>query len=237
LANELAAQDATQTGGTVWAWKGLSRTPGSCWCARVQHSSYQTTSNGTPGKGNPRRAPSPNDRQIPSRLRYLARVWPVATAGRLGAYSFDPATGSFAMVATAPGGLARGGKATDTVVSIPATVRGSVQVSGAAVLAAVVTRPDGSRMAYVTPTVSPSSDAVAPLPYIVTVGPASAALRAEVASAAATPPAPIAEPQARTMAIAALEAQAQSPNASVRSTAQLIQGLAGIVLGTTDPNG
>ena len=54
LANELAAQEATQTGGTLWAWKGLSKTAGTCWCTRWQHSSYQTTANGTPGKGNPK---------------------------------------------------------------------------------------------------------------------------------------------------------------------------------------
>jgi len=235
LANELAAQDATQTGGTVWAWKGLARTPGTCWCARWQHSSYQTTSNGTPGKGNPRRAPSPNDRQIASRLHYLARVWPVATAGQLGAYAFDPATGSFAMVATAAGGLTRGDRQTDTVVAIPATVHGTVRVSGAAALDAVVTRPDGNRLAFVTPVIPPSSDAVAPPRYGVTVGPASAALRAMVAAEADNPPAPIAEPQARALALAALDAEAQSPDPSVRSTAQLVQGLAGIVLGTSDP--
>ena len=60
---------------------------------------------------------------------------------------------------------------------------------------------------------------------------------AEVATEAANPPAPIAEPTARAMVVAALNAEAQSPNASVRSTAQLVQGLAGIVLGPTDPNG
>ncbi len=38
------------------------------------------------------------------------------------------------------------------------------------------------------------------------------------------------------MAVAALDAEAQSPDASVRATAQLVQGLAGIVLGTADPN-
>jgi hypothetical protein len=38
------------------------------------------------------------------------------------------------------------------------------------------------------------------------------------------------------MAENALNTEAHSPNASVRSTAQLVQGLAGIVLGSTDPN-
>jgi hypothetical protein len=39
------------------------------------------------------------------------------------------------------------------------------------------------------------------------------------------------------MVFAALNAAAQSTNASLRSSAQLVQGLAGIVLGSTDPNG
>jgi endoglycosylceramidase len=236
LANELAAQDTTRTGSTIWAWKGLSKVPGTCWCTRWQHSSYQTTSNGTPGKGDPRRAPSPNDRQIPSRLRYLARVWPVATAGQLGAYAFDPATGSFAMVATATASGHRADKATDTVVFVPSTVRGAVRVSGAAVLDAVVSRPDGSRLAYVTAAIPPVASNAAPT-YTVSVGTPSAALRAEVAAEASNPPAPIGEPTARAQVVAALNAEAQSPDASVRSTAQLVQGLAGIVLGTTDPNG
>jgi hypothetical protein len=237
LGNELAAQDATQTGGTLWAWKGLAQASGSCWCTRWQHSSYQTTSNGTPGKGNPRRAPSPDDRQIASRLRYLARVWPVATAGQLGAYAFDPATGSFAMVATVTSPGTRGDRASDTAVFIPSTVHGAVGVSGAAVLDVVVTRPDGSRLAYVTPVFPPvTTDTPVPLRYTVTVGPASAALLARVTAEAAHPPAPIAEPVARAAALAALDAEARSTNASVRSTAQLVQGLAGIVLGSTDPN-
>jgi hypothetical protein len=161
----------------------------------------------------------------------------VATAGQLGAYSFDPATGSFAMVATATPGLRLGDRATDTVVFIPAGVHGAVRVSSAAVLDTVVTRPDGSRLAYVTPTMPPvAPDAVAPPTYGVTVGPASAALRASVAAEADHPPAPIAEPVARALALSALDAEAHSTDASVRSTAQLVQGLAGIVLGTTDPN-
>ena len=39
------------------------------------------------------------------------------------------------------------------------------------------------------------------------------------------------------MAEGALNTEAHSPNASIRSTAVLVQGLAGIVLGATDPNG
>jgi hypothetical protein len=231
LANELAAQEATQTGGTLWAWKGLSKAAGTCWCTRWQHSSYQTTSNGTPGKGNPKSAPSAADLLIPSRQQLLMRVSSTAVAGRLGAYAYDPATRTFAMVATSTAAGRRGDRLTDTVVSIPSTVHGAVHVSGAAVLDAVVTRPDGSRVAYVTTTV-PGSAA-----YGVTVGPASAALTARVTTEASTPLPPISEPVARAMAEDALTTEANSPNASIRSTAQLVQGLAGIVLGSTDPNG
>jgi hypothetical protein len=231
LANELAAQEATQTGGTLWAWKGLSATAGSCWCARWQHSTYQTTANGTPGKGNPASVPSPADRLIPSRQELLMRVSPVATAGRLGAYAYDPATRTFAMVATSTAAGRRGDRQTDSVVFIPSTVHGAVRVRGAAVLDSVVTRPDGSRLVYVTTTGTGSAS------YGVTVGRPSAALTARVAAEASSPPQPISEPVARAMAEDALNAEANSPDASIRSTAQLVQGLAGIVLGSTDPNG
>jgi endoglycosylceramidase len=230
LANELAAQESTQTGGTLWAWKGLARKAGSCWCTRWQYSNYQTTANGTPGKGNPRSTPSPNDRLIASRQQQLMRVWPLATAGRLGAYAYDPATRSFVMVADSAGAGGRAHYSSDTVVFIPSTVRGAVDASGAAVLEAVVTRPDGSRMAYVT-TKSPGAAAR----YGVTVGVPPDSLRARVLREAVNPLPPIAEPAARAMAESALTVEAQSPNPSIRSTAQLIEGLATIVLGTYDP--
>ena len=72
--------------------------------------------------------------------------------------------------------------------------------------------------------------------YGVTVGAPATSLRDKVEQEAADPPAPISGSVARAMAESALAAEAQSPNASVRSTAQLVQGLANIVLGTTDPN-
>ncbi len=231
LSNELAAQDATQTGGTLWAWKGLAKVAGTCWCTRWQHSSFQTTSNGTPGKGNPKAAPSAADLLIPSRQRLLMRVSPTATAGRLGAYAYDPASRTFAMVATSTAAGRSGDRQTDTVLSIPSTVHGAVHVTGAAAIDAVLSRPDGSRLAYVRTTVAGSA------PYGVTVGPASASLTAKVATEASSPLQPISEPVARAMAESALDTEAHSPNATIRSTAQLVQGLAGIVLGTTDPIG
>jgi endoglycosylceramidase len=230
LANELSAQEATQTGATLWAWKGLARTPATCWCVRWQHSSYQTTSNGTAGKGDPKSVPSPNDRLIPSRRRLLMRVWPVATAGRLGAYAFDPSSGTFALTASATAPGRRGQTGTDTEIYVPADVHGAVHVSGASALDAVVSRPDGSRLVYVRTTGSGGA------PYGVTVGAASPRLRAVVASEAAHPLAPISEPAARADALDALATEAHSPNKSVAANAQLAQGLAGVVLGSSDPD-
>jgi endoglycosylceramidase len=232
LSKELAAQDETQIGGTLWAWKGLSKAADSCWCTRWQHSSYQTTANGTPGKGNPRSQPSPADLLIPSRQQQLMRVSPVATAGRLGAYAYDPSTRTFALVATSTTAARRGNDAADTVVFIPSTAHGVVRASGSARLDSVVTRPDGSRVAYVRTTLDRPSHQ-----YGVTVGSPPASLRTTVAAEAADPLPPITEPAARAMAEAALDTEAHSPNAQIRSTAQLVQGLAGIVLGSTDPNG
>jgi hypothetical protein len=203
---------------------------------RWQQSSYQTTPNGTPGKGNPKAAPSRADLLIASRQRLLMRVSPIATAGRLGAYSYDPSQRSFAMVATSTAAGRRGDRQTDTMLFIPSTVHGAVRVSGAAVLDAVVTRPDGSRLGYVTTTLPGPLGSTADR-YGVTVGQASKALMAQMAAEAAAPPPPISEPVARAAAESALTAETHSSNPSVRNTAQLVEGLAGIVLGSTDPNG
>ncbi len=235
LAGELSAQESTQTGATVWAWKGLSRKPGSCWCTRWQLSTYQTTSNGTPGKGSPHAQPSPNDLLIGSRQRQLMRVWPTATAGRLGAYAYDPTTRAFVMVATSTAQGRRGDRQTDTVVYIPSDVRGPVRASGSASLDRVVGAPDGSRRAYITTTLLPVPSNATQV-YRVTVGTPSAALTSRVAAEAVTPLPPISEPAARAMALGALTAAEHSSDKSLAANAQLVQGLAGIVLGSTDPN-
>ena len=141
------------------------------------------------------------------------------------------------MVATSSGRNRRGDHRTDTIVFIPSTVHGAVHVTGAAALDSVVTRPDGSRFAYVTTSALSPTQSGPATRYVVTVGAASAALTARVVAEADNPLQPIAEPAARALAVSALDAAASSPNASIRSTAQLVQGLADIVLGTSDPNG
>ncbi len=230
LAHELSAQEATQTGATLWAWKGLAKAPGTCWCVRWQHSSYQTTSNGTAGQGNPKSVPSPQDRLIPSRRHLVMRVWPVATAGRLGAYAFDPSSGTFALTASATAPGRRGRTGTDTVIYVPSDVHGAVHVSGASALDALVSRPDGSRLAYIRTTAGGGAA------YGVTVGAAPPHLRALVAGEAAHPLPPISEATARAAALDALATEAHSSNKSVAANAQLVQGLAGVVLGSSDPN-
>jgi hypothetical protein len=94
----------------------------------------------------------------------------------------------------------------------------------------VVSRPDGSRLAFVRTTAGGGAA------YGVTVGTVSPRLRALVAGEAADPLPPIGEPAARAAALGALAAEAHSPDKSIAANAQLVQGLAGVVLGSSDPN-
>ena len=75
----------------------------------------------------------------------------VATSGTLLSYGYDPSAQTFVMSATAAERVRRGARAEETVVYIPAQVRGAVHVTGAAVVDTVVRQPDGSRLAYVAP--------------------------------------------------------------------------------------
>ncbi len=229
LAGETAAQALTLTGGTVWAWKGLSATAGTCWCVRWQHSTYQTTANGQAGKGDPNATPSAQDRLIPSRQLYLARVWPRATAGTLLAEQTDPSSQAFAMLATDSSRARRGNRSAETVVYIPSTVHGRVAVSGSSTLDAMVQNPDGSRLAYVAP--------VGHGGYGVTVGGPDAMLQQAVAAAATAPPAPISESQARQITEEALSQAASSSNPTIKGNAALASALADTLLGASDPAG
>jgi endoglycosylceramidase len=227
LSGEMAAQESTLTGGTVWAWKGLAASSATCWCVRWQQSSYQTTANGQPGRGNPRAAPSRRDLVIPSRQRTLSRVWPRATAGHLLAYRYDPTAHTFVMAATDARPVKRGDRAAETVVFIPSSVGGSVSVTGAARLDTVVRNPDGSRTAYVAPRGGAA--------YGVVVGAATPALIDAVRTAAASPLPPISEPQARQAAEHALSQAEASTNATIASNAALAGTLGALLLGPTDP--
>jgi hypothetical protein len=231
LSAETAAQEDTLvSGSTLWAWKGLAKTAASCWCVRWQRSSYATTADGTAGSGNPKAPVSRSDTLIASRQSLMDRVWPRAVAGTLLAYRYDPATRSFAMVAQSPG--VEAGRAHDTVVYVPATVSGSVAVTGAAALVADVRAPDGSRLLYVAPTGPPSGSAR----YQVTVGAGRTSVAAAVTALATAPLAPISEPQARAVALQALAAAEASTNPRIKKNAALAGALSTLLLGSSDPN-
>ncbi len=228
LAGETAAQDESATGGTLWAWKGLSSSQGSCWCVRWQYSSYSTTSDGTNGSGNPNSKPSPNDILIPSRATYLERIYPRYIDGTLGAYGYDPATKSFALVVTSSQKITPGNHDEDAEIYIPATVGANALVSGSAKLDGSVSEPDGSRLIYIVPTGGS---------YIVTVG-SNASELGVVEAEANAPLAPINEVQARALLQSALNAALASNVASIKQKAQLASVVAQLALGSQsdDPN-
>jgi endoglycosylceramidase len=144
LAGETAAIDQAGAGSSVWAWKGdcpPGTTPAQC----------------EPGlwsvfAGDTANPPAQNGPLFRSRVLYLARVYPRATAGQLDSFSYDPSTASFTMAATSGTRVNPGDADRETDVYIPPLVRGAVAVTGAAVLDTVRTNPDGSRDAMVAPT-------------------------------------------------------------------------------------
>jgi hypothetical protein len=103
-------------------------------------------------------------------------------------------------------------------------------VSGAAVLDAVVSRPDGSSLAYVAPNGRGR--------YTVRVGAPDPTVQPTAAQRADSPLAPIAEPQARAQLQAGLAQIATSDNPKIRSAAAEAPALLGALFGTgPDPNG
>jgi endoglycosylceramidase len=228
LSSEESAQESTLTGGTLWAW---STTSGTCWCVGWQHSTFQTTSDGTPGKGNPKAPVAKSSVLIASRQLYTARVWPRATAGTLLAYQYDPHSRSFFMSATDTAATPTGTRADETEVYVPSNVHGSIAVGGNAHLDIVQRAPDGSHLAFIAPTGANGGA------YTVSVGSPSSALQAAVEAAAAHPLQPISETAARQIVEAAIAAAPSSSNAKVRSNASEVSLLGSLLLGNSDPNG
>lgn len=144
LSQETAAIDKAGVGSSLWAWKG-NCSPGAA-AAQCEPGLWSVF------QGDPSTAPAQNGPLLRSRLIYLARVYPRATAGRLLSFAYDPSTTSFTMKATSHTNVVPGDRANETEVYVPPLVRGSVSASGAAVLDTIVTNPDGSRLAYVAPT-------------------------------------------------------------------------------------
>jgi endoglycosylceramidase len=144
LRGTTTAQDVAMVGSTIYSWKGACST-----------GTAQATCDGDAWSwyaSDPAAAPAQNLALLPTRVKFLARVVPRATAGRLDSFAYHPDDRSFTMAATADHQVTTGSWSDETMVFLPATVAGSVTVSGAATLDRVVTNPDGTRMAYVAPT-------------------------------------------------------------------------------------
>jgi endoglycosylceramidase len=154
LRAETAAQERHLAGSAVWAWKQNCGTGESVTSCAGSWSTYY---------GDTASAPAHNLALKPSREKFLSRVVPRATAGRLLSFSFDPDHLSFEMHADgrAALGFSPGSR---TEIFVPGRVTGAINVTGEASLSEVVVRPDGNRLVYVTPTGSG--------PYAVSVAPA-----------------------------------------------------------------
>jgi hypothetical protein len=222
LAGMTDAQQTALVGGSVWAWAGNTTDPTlqSCWAVYCRYVGPSQT---------PAHRPAATETLLPSRVTYLSRVIPTATAGTLLAYDDDPADGAFTMIATDPAPVARGDRSAETVVTVPARVHGAVTVGGAAAVDAVQVRPDGSRLAWVAPTGDGR--------YTVTVGSPPPSVAATAAAEAAAPLPRIGEPEARAQLESALATFEQSGDPSVKADAALAGGLLGTLFGTgPDPN-
>lgn len=144
LGPQTTALDKAMVGSTLWSWKancGPGQSSGAC--GPGLWSMYYGDSGVVPAQ---------NGSLIPSRVEYVSRVYPRATAGTLLSFGYDPDHQVFAMSATSTRSVTPGTADEETEIYIPPTVPGVVRISGAAVLAGVLARPDLSRLALVAPT-------------------------------------------------------------------------------------
>jgi Glycoside hydrolase family 5 C-terminal domain len=216
------AQQIALIGGSLWAWSGntTDKSLGSCWAVYCRYSGPRQT---------PGHQPKATERLMASRVTYLNRVFPRATAGTLLSYADDPTTAAFTMVATDARAVPVGDRGAETTVYLPVRAGHRVAVSEAAVLDAVVRRPDGSSLAYVAPTGRGR--------YTVRVGAPNATVQSTAAERADSPLVPISEPQARAQLQAGLAQIATSDNPKIRGAAAEAPGLLGALFGTgPDPN-
>lgn len=141
----VAQMDRFGVGATVWDWKNNCGLEASC--GADEPGRWTVYASGGPGPHPPQNGPL-----LPGHVATLARVYPRLTAGRLDAWTFDPASGAFAMSASSDGAVTVGDREHETlVVAPPRVASGTFAVSGAAALDGVVTNPDGSRWAWVAP--------------------------------------------------------------------------------------
>jgi endoglycosylceramidase len=219
LAGELAAQDRMGIGGTLWAWDGLAPSETSCWCVRYEHSAYQTSQNGLPGKGN-RHAPTGASRFIASRVTLLSEPLPLAVNGRLDSWVSSPDVGAFAVDATA--GPDTGGGGDPTLIEVPSSwSRARLRATKARI--AVEDLAGGGRLLRVTP------DGAGPYSVSVQEGTTSAAGPAQ--AEATSPLSPIGYSAALADLQNFVSSSESSSDPSVASNAKLVAYLAQTVLG------
>lgn len=149
LANQLRAQERHRVGAILWVWKqNCAVVPtwgvydGLYGGQRDQRCAYDRPLAARDPSVKPQNGCLRLDRE-----RLLARVWPRAMAGTSSnvTYSYEPGTGLFNLVASAPAG------APETLLFVPRQVRGTVAVTGAAIMSGTDRRQDGSRLVHVRP--------------------------------------------------------------------------------------
>ena len=164
LEGSLRAQEDWGIGGMLWTWKANCGLETSDRCSDPW-AFYESAPSG-PG-------PQPqNGAPQPSRLTYMVRTYPVATAGHLDQHAFDPATGAFFLNATTSKAVTKGDSGQETVIWVPANRapknRGTalnITVQHAT-LDRTIINADGSRTVYIAPNRTGS--------YRVEIGPTAA---------------------------------------------------------------
>jgi len=149
LANQLTSQERHRVGAILWVWKQN--------CAVVPtwgvydgfydgHRDQRCAYDRPPAARDPSTEPQNGCLRL-DRERLLARVWPRAMAGTSSnvTYSYEPGTGLFNLAASAPAG------APETLLFVPRQVRGTVGVTGAAIISGTDRGQDGSRLVHVQP--------------------------------------------------------------------------------------
>jgi hypothetical protein len=125
-----ALQDKDQVGGALWLWKENAND--------VNGAVFW----GVYGKPFPPGVPQP------SRIKFTSRAYPMATAGHLLSFTYDPDQADFELRATSTA-VARGDRAHATLIFIPAAATDGVAAEHATV--EVFDRGGGAREAYVYP--------------------------------------------------------------------------------------
>ena len=151
LKEELATEERWLTSTTFWTWKENCGAAGwGIYAGVYGDSGDQRCSYDRPA---PDPSPKPTDGGLrKARAALLMRGCPRAVAGTLLSYAYDPASGSFTMLAEASHRVALGTQDRETIVYVPPRASGAVRVAGAARLDRIVAAPGGGRFVYVAPT-------------------------------------------------------------------------------------